>query len=433
MSERLLIRGGTVIDPAQGYNGPGDVLVDNGVIAAVGQNLGADGAKVIDASGFIVAPGFVDMHVHLREPGEEYKEDIASGTRAAAAGGFTSVVCMANTRPPIDTEGLVRFVRERARTAGVVNVYPVAALTRGLEGKELTEAGSLRAAGAVALSDDGHPVADAELMRAAVQYAAMFALPVIDHCQDPSLSAGGVMHQGYWSTVLGLRGQPGEAEALQVARDVMLARLTGAHIHIAHVSSRYSVELIRRAKAEGLNITAEVTPHHLVLTDAIVNDMGYDTNTKTNPPVREEADRRALREALRDGVIDAVATDHAPHHQDDKLVEYDYAAPGIVGLETAVGLLNTELVETGWLDWERLVKAMSLAPARMLGLRRGTLGVGEVADITVIDPSYRWVVDPHRFYSKSRNTPFAGRSLVGRAHMTIVAGHVVMQEGRVLE
>ena len=432
MSKRFLIRGGTLIDPASGYEGRSDVLVEDGVIAAVGSGLERTGAEVLDADGLIVAPGLVDMHVHLREPGEEHKEDIASGTRAAAAGGFTSVACMANTRPPVDTAAMVRFVLERARTVGVVNVFPVAALTRGLEGKELTEAGELRRAGAVALSDDGHPVADPELMRAAVQYASMFGLPVVDHCQDQSLAADGVMHQGYWSTVLGLRGQPREAEELQVARDVMLSRLTGAHIHIAHVSSRGSVELIRQAKAQGLHVTAEVTPHHLVLTDAVVDEMAYDTNTKTNPPVREEADRQVLREALRDGVIDAVATDHAPHHQDDKLVEYQYAASGMVGLETALGLLATELVHTGLLSWQRLIAAMSWAPARILGIRRGTLGVGEVADITIIDPEYRWVVDAARFYSKSRNTPFAGRALRGKAVMTMVAGRVVMREGTVM-
>ncbi|MEW5932510.1 MAG: dihydroorotase [Bacillota bacterium] len=455
--EPLLIRGGRVIDPAQGIDAEMDVLLADGVVRQLGHGLEAEGARVFGARGLWVVPGLIDMHVHLREPGEEWKEDIASGTRAAAAGGFTTVVAMANTRPPVDDASMVNSVLARAAEKAVVHVLPVGAVTRGLEGKELAEMGDMAEAGAVAFSDDGHPIADAEVMRCALEYGRVFGKPIIDHCQEPSLTRDAVMHLGYWSTVLGLRGMPAAAEEIVVARDIMLARLTGGRVHIAHASTRGTVDLLRGARAEGLPVTAEVTPTHLCLTDRLVHDTWYDTNTKVNPPLRAAEDVEALRRALAEGVIDAIATDHAPHHLDDKDVEYNYAAFGISALETAVPLLLTELVHPGLIAPGTLIERLTAGPARILGLDAGSLPVGRqpaagsapvvagcrrvgagslrvggCADVTVIDPGLERTVDPERFYSKGRNTPLGGRKLRGWPVLTVVAGHVVMRDGEVL-
>ncbi|MDQ7793615.1 MAG: dihydroorotase [bacterium] len=420
---RILIKGGRVIDPARGIDRQGDILVDGD---RIGEGGGAD--RIIEAGGLWVVPGLIDLHVHLREPGFEYKEDLASGTRAAARGGFTTVAAMANTSPVTDSRAAVEWMVRAAAERGVVNVLPVGAVSKGQKGEELAELGDMAEGGAVAFSDDGHPVANGELMRCALQYAAMWGRPVISHCEEPKLAGEGVMNLGYWSTVLGLRGMPAAAEAAMVARDIMLAELTGGHLHLAHLSTAASVALVRDAKARGLGVTAEVTPHHLVLTDEAVNEYRYDTDTKVNPPLRTAGDIEALVGALADGVIDAIATDHAPHHRDDKDVEYNYAAFGISGLETALGLVLTRLVKTGRLDVMGAIRALTAGPAGVLGLDRGTLAVGSPADVTVIDPERKWTVDPGTFASKGKNTPFKGWELQGRAVLTVVAGRIVHEE-----
>lgn len=425
---RLLIKGGRVLDPASGVDAVLDILVEGDRVAAVGQELTAD-ARIVDAKGKLVMPGFIDMHVHLRDPGFEYKEDIASGTRAAARGGFTAVTCMPNTRPTIDNRAVVEYVLNQAARTGLVRVYPVGAVSKGQRGEELAEIADMRSAGAVALSDDGQPVASAELMRLALQYAIPFGLPVISHCEDPSLSHEGVMHQGLVSTILGLRGIPAEAESVMVARDLVLARLTGGRLHVAHVSTSQSLQLIEFYKSQGVNVTCEVTPHHLLLTDQAVRDTWYDTNTKVNPPLRSQDHVEALLKGLSSGLIDVIATDHAPHHQDDKLVEYDYAQFGMIGLETAVGLVAGELVGRGRVDWPRVVTLMSANPARILGVEGGRLAAGGLADFTVVDPQLETTVDEERFASKSRNTPFAGWKLRGSPWGTVVGGRILMWEG----
>ena len=425
MSERLLLKGGRLVDPARGFDGKAELCLEGGVVSAVGPRLAPKGARVIDVSGLVVCPGFIDIHAHLREPGHEDKETIATGTRAAAAGGFTAVCAMPNTDPVNDNAGLTRAILDRARAEGVVRVYPIGAITQGSRGEDLAEYGDLRAAGCVAVSDDGRPVASAALMRHALEYSRTFSLPVIDHCEDPSLSAGASMNEGRVSTLLGLRGAPGVSEAMVVERDLLLAELTGGRIHIAHVSTAASVDAVRRAKARGVRATAEATPHHLLLTDQAVQDSGYDTATKVNPPLRSEEDRLALIQGLRDGTIDCIATDHAPHTVDDKRVEYDAAAFGMVGLETAVALCHDRLVGAGLLRLPELVALLSSRPAQVLGLPGGTLAPGSPADVTVLDPNRRLQVDPARFQSKGRNTPFAGWILRGWPVMTVVAGQVV--------
>jgi dihydroorotase len=413
-----------VIDPSRDYDQVADVLVQDGKIAAVGPGLGApDGADVRDVSGAVVAPGLVDVHVHLREPGNEDEETIASGARAAAAGGFTAVCAMPNTDPVTDNQAAVGFILRQSVRAGLARVYPIGAVSVGQRGEQLAEFGEMVGAGAVAVSDDGKPVASGHIMRTALEYARTFGIPVADHCEEPSLATGGAMHEGLVSARLGLKGIPAAAEEIMVARDVLLAELTGGHVHLCHMSTRGSVELIRRAKERGLRVSAEVTPHHLALTDAACER--YDTHAKMNPPLREAADVEALRLALRDGVIDCVASDHAPHAYDEKEAAFDDAPFGIVGLETAFGVAHTELVRRGILALPTLIARMSTAPAALFHLPGGSLAPGTAADVCVLDVTTPWTVQPGEFHSKSRNTPFAGRELVGRALLTVVAGRVV--------
>jgi len=427
---RLLLKGGRVIDPAQGLDATLDVMIAEGTIEEVGPRVQARGAPVLDVKGLVVCPGFIDIHTHLREPGREDKETIATGTRAAAAGGFTAVCAMPNTDPVNDTAGITRAVVERARAEGAVRVYPIGAITRGQKGEELSEFGDLKEAGCVAFSDDGRPVASARVMRRALEYAKAFDLAIIDHCEEPTLADNACMNEGPVSTVLGLRGQPAVGEAIMVERDVLLAELVGGRVHIAHLSAAASVDAVRRGKARGVRVTAEVTPHHLFLTDEAVRETGYDTNTKMNPPLRSEADRVAVLAGLLDGTIDCIATDHAPHTVDDKKVEYDHAANGIVGLETAVALCLDRLVGAGLLELPYLVALLSANPARVLGLPGGTLAPGSPADLTLLDLAKKRQVDATRFESRSRNTPFGGWILKGWPAMTIVGGRVAWKDAR---
>ena len=422
----LLLTGGRVIDPSRDTDDLADVLLEDGRITAVGRNIGTpDGAETLDVRGKVVAPGLVDVHVHLREPGQEDLETIATGSASAVAGGFTSICAMPNTDPVCDNQGVVGFVIAQAQRAAKARVYPIGAVTLGQKGQQLAEFGELVGAGAVAVSDDGKPVATAHMMRTALEYAKTFGIPVADHCEDMSLATGGSMHEGIVSTRLGLKGIPAAAEEVMVARDILLAELTGGHVHLCHMSTRGSVELIRRAKERGIRVTAEACPHHFSLTHEAC--VGYNTNAKMNPPLREAADVEAIREGLKDGTIDCVATDHAPHHYDAKEREFDDAPNGIIGLETALGLSISELVGRGLLSLPQLLHRMSTAPARIFNLPGGTLLPGAPADLVVIDPTVKWTVQPETFCSKSRNTPFAGRELTGRAELTIVRGQVAFR------
>ena len=426
----LLIRGGRVVDPAQGIDRVDDLLVRDGLVVSVGhaggQPLGrAD--ETIDAAGLVVAPGLIDMHVHLREPGREEDETIETGTRAALAGGFTSVACIPNTEPPIDTQAAVEFIHQKAARADTCNVFVVACASRGREGKELAEIGQLVEAGAVAFSDDGAPVYDAELMRRAFEYCRMFDKPELAHEEVLELSRGGVMHEGLVSLVLGLTGMPAAAEEVLIGRDIALSEVTGGRLHAMHVSTAGGVALIREAKRRGLRVTAEACPHHFTLTDESLR--GFDSNFKMSPPLRTAADVEAIITGLVDGTIDCIATDHAPHAREKKMLELDRAPFGILGLETAVGLAVTRLVVPGRIGWPRLVEAMSTLPARILGLNRGTLRPGAAADITLIDPNLSWRVDVREFRSKSVNSPFDGWTLQGRAVATIVGGRVKYRLG----
>ncbi len=420
----ILISGGHIIDPGR-FNGVGDLLIDQGKVVAVGSNVKApSGATRISAAGRVVAPGFVDLHVHFREPGFEYKETIQSGAASAVAGGFTTVCCMPNTNPVNDNQAITEFMLERARAAGLANVLPIGAITKGSEGKELAEIGDLWRAGCVAISDDGKPVMNSLVMRRAMEYALAFDVPVVDHCEDLHLAEGGCMNEGIISTELGLPGIPSAAEDVMVARNVSLAELTGARLHLAHISTTGSVRMVREAKSRGIRVTAEACPHHFTITEEAVR--GYDTCAKMNPPLRTWSDVQAIKEGLRDGTIDVIATDHAPHATQEKQLGFTEAPFGIVGLETALSL-TLALVEEGVLTLERAVEALSGAPARAFSLNKGTLAVGADADVVIFDPHDQWQVDPTKFKSKSRNTPFAGWKVKGRVLTTIVGGRVVFE------
>lgn len=425
MKKAVILRGGTVIDPASGVHGPRDLVIRDGKIAAVvepNDTAEVSGADVIDATACLLLPGLIDMHVHLREPGYEYRETIETGTRAAVAGGFTAVACMANTNPVNDSAAVTDYIRERAEAAGLARVHPIGAVSKELKGEELAEIGEMQRAGIVAVSDDGMPIVNGSLMRHALEYTAMFGLPVIVHEEDCSIAADGVMNEGALSLRLGLKGTPAAAEEAMIARDIALLAHTGGRLHIAHVSTAGAVELIRHAKQRGLTITAEATPHHFTLTEAAVD--GYNTNAKMNPPLRTQRDVDAVRAGLADGTIDVIATDHAPHHRDEKNVEFDQALNGVVGLETALPLA-LRMADDVQIPLEVLVAAMSVNPARILGLQAGSLAVGAVADVTVVDPTRRWTVDPARFQSKGRSTPFDGMEMRGRAVLTMVGGRIV--------
>lgn len=425
----ILLKGGHVVDPSADLDSAADILIKDGKIADVGKNLKASGAKIIDCKGKIVLPGLIDMHAHFRQPGREDEETFITGGRAALRGGFTSVLCMANTSPPVDNKGVVEYIYAESKKTDLANIYTVGAVTKGLEGKELTEIGQIYEAGAKALSDDGKPVMNAELMRRALEYAKMFGLPIISHCEDTDLSRNGVMNEGFISTRMGLKGVPRAAEIVMIMRDIELAQLTGSRVHIAHVSTKESVELIRQAKKKKINVTCETCPHYFTLTEEAV--LGFNTNAKVNPPLRTKEDLEAVKRGLSDGTIDAIATDHAPHAEEEKDVEFDFAASGMVGLETALSLVYTELVKKGSLSWSQAAERMSLNPARILGLGgKGSLKAGCDADITVFDPEANWVVEAKGLESKSKNTPFMGMRLDGAAALVIVGGRIKFDGGK---
>jgi dihydroorotase len=428
---KLLLKNGRVVDPANGRDGTFDVLIEHGRIARVDRNLPAEGADVLEiARGWIVAPGLVDIHVHLREPGHEHKETVATGTASAVAGGFTAVACMPNTEPVNDHAGITQFILKKAAEAGLARVYPIGAVSLGSKGEQLAELGEQKAAGCVAFSDDGRPVATALLMRRALEYAGMLQVPIIDHCEDPSLKGDGVAHEGYHASALGLRGIPGEAESLMVERDVSLAAMTGAHAHIAHMSARQSLRAVRAGKERGVRVTCEVTPHHFTLTDeALDGRLKYDTNLKMNPPLRETADCEAMVQGISDGTVDVIATDHAPHHADEKMLEFDRAPFGIVGLETAVPIVCERLLHAGRISIGRLIELLSVNPARVLRIPGGSLAEGAVADVTVLAPDLKVTVSAGALRSKSKNTPFDGWELRGGVIATIVGGRVVYRNG----
>jgi len=424
MSATTLLRGGRVVDPSQKLDRVTDILLTDGRVAQIGDGLTApEGAELVDCTGLVVTPGLIDVHVHLREPGGEHKETIATGAASAAAGGFTSVCAMPNTDPPIDDPAGVGFVLAQGRKAGKARVYPVGCISVGRAGERLALIGEMIEAGAVAITDDGSPVMDSGLMRLALEYAKGFGIPVADHPEDLGLSKDGHMNEGIISTRLGLGGKPNASEDIHIVRDLLLAELTGGHIHLQHVSTRFGVESIRQAKARGVHVTAEASPHHLVLTHKAVE--GYRTEAKMNPPLRTEEDVAAVRAGLADGTLDTIATDHAPHHYDEKEAAFADAPNGIVGLETALGIILTHVVGEGVIDLPTMVERMSCQPARVFKLPGGTLAVGSPADVTVFDPAAVWTVDPAAFLSKSRNTPFAGWVLTGRPVRTIVDGVTV--------
>ncbi|NJD89918.1 MAG: dihydroorotase [Geobacter sp.] len=419
----LLIKGGRVIDPSQNIDAVLDVLVENGKVKEIGKGLSAPaGCKELDAAGKCVVPGLIDMHVHLRDPGLEYKEDIISGTRAAAAGGFTSVCCMPNTKPAIDNKAIASYIINKAKAEGFCNVFPVGTITQGMSGDRMAEMGELKEAGCVAVSDDGKPVCSPELMRRSLQYAAGIGIMVISHAEELSLVGEGVMNEGFTSTEIGLKGIPRVAEDIATAREILLAEYTGAPVHIAHVSTLGSVRIIREAKARGVKVTCETAPHYFTLTDDAVR--GYNTNAKMNPPLREAADVAAIKQGLKDGTIDCIATDHAPHHLDEKDVEFDAAMNGIIGLETSLPL-SLKLVDEGVLTLPELVEKMACNPAKILSLGRGSLASGAVADITIFDPAAQWTVEADKLQSKSKNSPFLGWQLKGKAVATVVSGKIV--------
>lgn len=422
--KKLLIKGGRLVDPAENIDGKYDLLIADGKVAEIGTDLADPTAEILDVAGKLVTPGLIDMHVHLRDPGFEDKEDIVSGTKSAAAGGFTSVACMPNTDPVIDNAAVVTYIKTKAEKEGWVNVFPIGAITKGLKGEEISEVGYLYKSGVVSLSDDGKPVMNSEVMRRGLEYSKMFDLTVIAHSEDSNLAADGMMNEGYMATVLGLKGIPNAAESVMIARDIELAKLTGGKLHIAHVSARESVDLIRNAKAQGVKITAEAAPHHFTLTDTAVAD--FNTSTKVNPPLRTAEDVEAIKCGLQDGTIDAIATDHAPHTEEEKAVEYLYAPCGMIGLETAFSLAYTELVQKNILSLMEMIAKFTINPARILNLKgKGSLKAGQDADIAIFDLTEKWVVDRNKMYSKAKNTPFHGFALQGKPVITIVNGEIV--------
>ncbi len=429
---KILIKGGRIIDPRNNIDKVTDIFVDKGVISEIGTDLDPEGLEieVIDASGKIVTPGLVDMHCHLREPGFEYKEDIESGTKSAAIGGFTSVACMPNTKPVIDNAAIVESIIAKANSYGYANVYPIGAISKGLKGEELSEIGELKFAGVVGISDDGKPVNNAGLMRRALEYASMFDLAVMSHCEDMSLANDGHMNEGFMSTYLGLKGITRAAEEVMVSRDILIAEATNTAVHICHVSTRGSVELVRQAKKRGVRVTCETCPHYFTLTEKAVD--GFNTNAKMNPPLRTDDDVEAIKEGLKDGTIDAIATDHAPHHIDEKNCEFGVALNGIVGFETALGLGITHLVKTGVLTFAELIQKMAANPADILGLNKGSLDVGRPADIIIFDPEKEYTVKVDEFKSKSKNSPYDGWKLYGKPEYTILGGNIVVNQGILL-
>jgi dihydroorotase len=424
---RWLLKGGRIVDPANGRDGVFDLLIDGDRVARVGRDLPVDGARVVDVpSGLVVVPGLIDMHVHLREPGQEHKETVATGTAAAVTGGFTAVACMPNTSPVNDNAGVTGYILAKAAQANLARVYPIGAVSRGQKGEQLADIAELKQAGCVALTDDGHPVSTAMLMRRALEYAAMFGMPVIEHCEEQTLKGDGVAHEGFHASSLGLRGIPGECESIMASRDIALAELTHGLVHIAHMSARQTLDAVRYGKSRGARVTCEVTPHHFVLTDEMLGSpIAYDTNVKMNPPLREAADRDAMLAGLKDGSIDVIATDHAPHHADEKHVEFDRAPFGITGLETAVSLCFDRLVHAGVVSLSRLVELMAVNPAKVLGIPGGSLSEGAPADITILAPDLHVTIDAKNMMSLSRNMPFDGWSLRGGVAATIVGGRVV--------
>ena len=430
---KRLLKGGRVVDPANGIDGVHDILIDGERIARVGRDLPPDGADVVEIPAHVViCPGFIDMHVHLREPGQEHKETVATGTAAAVAGGFTAVACMPNTTPVNDSANVTSLILSRAAAANLARVYPIGAVSKGSKGELLADIAELKDAGCVAITDDGHPVATALLLRRALEYAGMFGIPVIEHCEDQTLKGDGVAHEGFHASSLGLRGIPGAAEALGVERGILLAELTGSAFHVAHMSARASMRAVRKAKEAGIGVTCEVAPHHFTLTDeALGSPLPYDTNTKMNPPLREAADRDAMLAGIADGTVDVIATDHAPHHYDEKKVEFDRAPFGIIGLETAVSLALDRLVHSGSIRLPRLVELMSVNPARILRVPGGTLSAGAAADITILAPDLAVRVDARTMRSRSKNTPFDGWQLRGGVAATIVGGRTLFVEERV--
>jgi len=427
---KMLIKKGRVVDPSQGLDDKKDILMEKGKVVKIGSNIVDKSEKVIDASGKIVAPGFVDMHTHLREPGREDKETVETGLRAAIKGGFTTVCAMPNTEPPCDSEAQVKFLLEKAAEAKTGNVLPIGTITKRREGKEISEMKELKDAGCLAVSDDGSSVQNPMLMRKCMEYASMLDLLVISHCEDKALAGSGVMHEGYWSTVLGLAPMPAEAESVIVERDIDLAELTGARLHIAHVSAKKSVDIIRRAKKRGVKVTAEATPHHMALQDKDL--VSYDTRFKVNPPLRSAEDVEAVVKGLEDGTIDVIATDHAPHLKNEKEVEFDYAPFGMIGLETALPVTVMALIDSGRLDWTDLIKKLSVNPCAILGYNRGTLKEGSPADIVIIDPVKEWVCEEKNIESKSSNSPFIGWTMKTLVTDVIVGGKIVLSNGKIL-
>ena len=427
----LLLKGGTVIDPGSKRNEVSDVLIENGIIQKVGKNLKSPDAEVYDATGKIVAPGLIDMHVHFREPGQEAKEDFASGSRAGAAGGYTTVATMPNTSPVVDTAALVRSLQKRAEDVSVIHIHIIGAVTKNQEGRELAELGDMVEAGAVAFSDDGHFDPSAKVLLSAYDYLVPFDKAIINHEEDNSLVEDGAMNEGHRSAMLGIKGRPTVAEDIAVARDVMLAEYAGAHVHVAHISSARAVQIVREAKARGVRVTTEVTPHHLTMTDECVNPV--DSSTKVNPPLRTQKDVDAMVAGLTDGTIDMIVTDHSPHEREDKDREYIYAPSGFPGLETALGVVLTDLVHTGKMDMETVIERMSYAPARVFRLNAGTLNEGAPADVVVIDPQRLWTVEAEKFYTRGSHSPFVGRKLKGKAVLTVVDGEIVMKDGVVVK